>query len=159
MKILITGGNNAKALKLLKAFPNHFVLLGDYGDVPSILTGNYGFASFGTLNRESIAHIFLNFCITESIDCIIPLKEFELVPLAKSAVLFEEYNIQVLLPDAAIIDDFIDRDHQVFSNYAVFIDGTCIYNTAEIPDQVTHPPLNGIYGYNQNSNELKLFTI
>ncbi|SER87342.1 ATP-grasp domain-containing protein [Pedobacter rhizosphaerae] len=159
MKILITGGNSAKALKLLKAFPNHFVLLGDYGDVPSVLTEKYGFASFGTLNKESIAHIFLNFCITESIDCIIPLKEFELEPLAKSAVLFDEYNIQVLLPDAAVIADFIDQDNQAFANFAIFIDGTCIYSTAEIPGKPTHQPLNGIYGYNENSNELKLFTI
>jgi len=159
MKILITGGNNAKALKLLKAFPNHFVLLGDYGDVPAILTENYGFASFGNLNKDSIAHIFLNFCITESIDCIIPLKAFELEPMAKSSVLFDEYNIQVLLPPADILSNFLPEEQQSFSDFAVFINGNCIYSTGIVPEQLKNQPLNGIFGYNQTSNELKLFTI
>ncbi|WP_426328475.1 hypothetical protein [Pedobacter sp. R-06] len=159
MKILITGGNNAKALKLMKAFPSHFVLLADYGDVPGIVTENYAFSSLGQLNKDSIAHILLNFCITESIDCIIPLHHDELEPLAKSAVLFGEYGIQVLLPDADVIADYVAQEKQSFQNFAVFIHGDRIFSTEEgsIPANVS-PKLNGVFGYN-STGDLKLFTI
>ncbi|MGN7990183.1 hypothetical protein ACTJKC_22775 [Pedobacter sp. 22226] len=159
MKILITGGNNAKALKLMKAFPSHFVLLADYGDVPGIITEKYAFSSLGILNKDSIAHILLNFCITEAIDCIIPLHDYEIEPLAKSAVLFGEYGIQVLLPDADNITDYIDKDDAVFQYFAVFIHGDCIFSSEENSAlKKVSPTFNGVFGYN-NADDLKLFTI
>ncbi|TCD26245.1 hypothetical protein EZ456_14635 [Pedobacter psychrodurus] len=159
MKILITGGNNAKALKLMKAFPSHFVLLADYGDVPGIITENYAFSSLGLLNKDSIAHILLNFCITEAIDCIIPLHHYELEPLAKSAVLFGEYGIQVLLPNADVIADYLAEEKVTYQNFAVFIHGDQIFSTdgSLMPTNVSSE-LNGVFGYN-NSDGLKLFTI
>jgi len=159
LKILITGGNNAKALKLMKAFPSHFVLLADYGDVPGIITEKYAFSSLGLLNKDSIAHILLNFCITEAIDCIIPLHDFEIEPLAKSAVLFGEYSIQVLLPDADVIADYIAEDKQSFQNFAIYIHGDCIYSSEEnAVSQKLSSSFNGVFGYNE-TNDLKLFTI
>lgn len=160
MKILITGGNNAKALKLMKAFPSHFVLLADYGDVPGIITENYAFSSLGVLNKDSIAHILLNFCITEAIDCIIPLHHYELEPLAKSAVLFSEYGIQVLLPDADVITDYIAEEKANYQNFVVFIHGDCIFSSEShsIPKKLS-PTFNGVFGYNDDADDLKLFTI
>ncbi|KQM78611.1 hypothetical protein ASE74_14030 [Pedobacter sp. Leaf216] len=159
MKILITGGNNAKALKLMKAFPSHFVLLADYGDVPGIITENYAFSSLGLLNKDSIAHILLNFCITEAIDCIIPLHDYEVEPLAKSSVLFSEYGIQVLLPDADLIAGYITEEKVNYQNFAVYIHGDCIFSSESNSVANKLPStFNGVFGYN-NNNELKLFTI
>ena len=159
MKILITGGNNAKALKLMKAFPSHFVLLADYGDVPGIITEKYAFSSLGVLNKDSIAHILLNFCITEAIDCIIPLHDYEVEPLAKSAVLFGEYGIQVLLPDADVIANYISEEKASYQNFAVFIHGDCIFSSENNWVARKLPPtFNGVFGYN-NVDDLKLFTI
>lgn len=143
----------------MKAFPSHFVLLADYGDVPGIVTENYAFSSLGVLNKDSIAHILLNFCITEAIDCIIPLQHYELEPLAKSAVLFSEYGIQVLLPDAAIIAGYLAEEKLTYQNFAVFIHGDQIFSTGEgsLPTDVSSK-LNGVFGYN-DANDLKLFTI
>lgn len=159
MKILITGGNNAKALKLMKAFPGHFVLLADYGDVPGIVTENYAFSSLGVLNKDSIAHILLNFCITEAIDCIIPLHAYEIEPLAKSAVLFGEYGIQVLLPDADVVTGYLRDEKQVLQHFAVYIHGDCIFSSEEnaAPKKLSSS-FNGVFGYN-NADDLKLFTI
>jgi hypothetical protein len=159
LKILITGGNNAKALKLMKAFPSHFVLLADYGDVPGIISEKYAFASLGVLNKDSIAHILLNFCITEAIDCIIPLHAYEIEPLAKSAVLFGEYGIQILLPDADVIADYTHEEKVNYQNFAVFIHGDCIFSSES--NSVTKklsPTFNGVFGYN-DADDLKLFTI
>lgn len=159
MKILITGGNNAKALKLMKAFPSHFVLLADYGDVPGIVTENYAFTSLGKLNQVSIAHLLLNFCITEAIDCIIPLHNYEVEPLAKSAVLFGEYGIQVLTPPADSLLNYISLEKTNYVNYAVFIQGECIFaSSAEIFIK-QNEELNGVFGYNNSNDDLKLLTI
>ena len=143
----------------MKAFPSHFVLLADYGDVPGIVTENYAFSSLGQLNKDSIAHILLNFCITEAIDCIIPLQHYELEPLAKSAVLFSEYGIQVLLPDADVIAEYLTEEKLTYQNFAVFIHGDRIFSTNDslIPTNVS-PKLNGVFGYN-DADDLKLFTI
>lgn len=159
MKILITGGNNAKALKLMKAFPSHFVLLADYGDVPGIVTENYAFSSLGILNKDSIAHILLNFCITEGIDCIIPLHQYEVEPIAKSAVLFGEYGIQVLLPDASLMAEYLDHEQNTFQNFAVFVAGECVFASGKEIFARTEEKLNGVFGYNVADDELKLFTI
>ncbi|AZI26205.1 hypothetical protein EA772_12945 [Pedobacter sp. G11] len=159
MKILITGGNNAKALKLLKAFPTHFVLLADYGEVPGILTENYAFTSLGALNQDSIAHILLNFCITEAIDCIVPLHQYEVDPLAKAAVLFSEYNIEVLTPPAEAISKYLRVELSSFKNFAVFIKGECIFASGGEIFIKQEEELNGVFGYNEPSDDLKLFTI
>jgi len=159
LKILITGGNHSKALKLMKAFPTHFVLLADYGDVPGMVTENYAFSSLGLLNKDSIAHILLNFCITEGIDSIIPLHQFEVEPIAKSAVLFGEYGIQVLLPDASLIAGYIANEQTTFQNFAVFVKGECIFASGKEIFVSTDEKLNGVFGYNVADDELKLFTI
>jgi len=159
LKILITGGNNAKALKLMKAFPSHFVLLADYGDVPSVITENYAFATLGALNKESIAHLLLNFCITEAIDSIIPLHTYEIEPLAKSAVLFGEYGIQVLTPQPESIQSYLSLEQNSFKHFAVFIHGECIFASGgEIFIRRDHE-LSGVFGYNSPDDDLKLFTV
>ncbi|WP_029288323.1 hypothetical protein [Pedobacter sp. R20-19] len=159
MKILITGGNSAKALKLLKAFPSHFILLADYGDVPGVITENYAFTSLGLLNKDSIAHLLLNFCITESIDSIIPLHDYEVEPLAKSAVLFGEYGIQVLTPQPELINFFRSDEKNTFKNFAVFIHGECVYSSGGEIFIRREDELNGVFGYNSPDDELKLFTV
>ena len=158
MKILITGGNNARALKLLKAFPTHFVLLADYGEVPAIHTEKYAFTTLGILNKDSIAHILLNFCITEGIDSIVPLHSFEVEPLAKSAVLFGEYGIQILLPDAENLSNYQSEEKESFQNFAVFVGGECIFSSNDEIFTV-QPELNGVFGYNIGDDLLKLYTI
>jgi len=157
LKILITGGNSARALKLLKAFPAHFILFADYGDVPAIFTEKYALTSLGVLNKDSIAHILLNFCITESIDCIIPLNAFEAEPIAKSAVLFKEYNIEVLLPQADVLWEYIGEKLGDHSDFAVFIHGECIFSTSKKWPQEKTDHLNGVYTFNET--DIKLFTV
>ena len=158
MKILITGGNNAKTLKLLKAFPGHFILFADYGDVPGMVTDHYAFTSLGELNKDSIAHILLNFCITEAVDSIIPLHHFEIEPIAKSAVLFGEYGIDVLLPPLESLNDYLNPEKASNTDFSVFVKGDCIYNSGLKSDIKFEESFNGVFTLN-NANHYKLFTV
>lgn len=100
MKILITGGMSSQALKLLAKFAGDTVVLAEYGEVPAFPSTKYKFISLGERNDDIIAHNLLSRCLNEGVDAILPLQAFELVDVAKSALLFEEFNIRVLMPEA-----------------------------------------------------------
>ncbi|WP_316815306.1 hypothetical protein [Pedobacter nyackensis] len=96
MRILITGGKSAQAIKLANQFENDSIVLADYGDMPSFPSAKYKFLSLGERNDDIIAHNLLNHCLNEGADAILALQPFEMVELLKSAVLFNEFNIEIL---------------------------------------------------------------
>lgn len=101
MKILITGGKSAQALKLLKAFLNDIIVFADYDEVPNMRADQYYFVSLGKRNEDVIAHNLLNHCLNEGVDAILPMNSFEAEEVQKSRILFEEFNIRVMLSDAS----------------------------------------------------------
>lgn len=96
MKILITGGKSARALKMLNQYSGDEVLLADYGEVPSFSSAKYRFLSLGERNDDILAHHLLTFCLDQGVEAILPVYDFEAAEITKSIVLFEEFNIQVL---------------------------------------------------------------
>jgi hypothetical protein len=124
LKILITGGKSAAALKLLKAFPGQEIVLADYGDIPSFASANYTFITLGQVN-DAIAHNILNICLDYGIDMLLPIHEFEINPIAKSKILFQEFNIQVLLPEQTDILKYFypQQDIHPGLSWYYFLDG------------------------------------
>lgn len=102
MRILITGGKSALAIKQANQFVNDSVVLADYGDMPSFSSAKYNFLSLGERNDDIIAHNLLNHCLNEGVDAIVALHDFEMNELIKSMVLFKEFNIEVLTADTYI---------------------------------------------------------
>ena len=162
MKTLITGGKSAQALKLLKAFTADQVLLADYGEIPSYASAQYQFVTLGERNEDTIAHNLLNACLDQEADRLLPLYQFELEALVKSAVLFEEFNIHILLPD---LNDFpyyplggeIDKQ-----NWAVYDQGVLLYaSQPETLEGISTANLNGAFYINQIEEGFSpiLFTI
>lgn len=129
MKTLITGGKSAQALKLLKAFTGDQVVLADYGDMPVFVSANYQLMDLGPRNDDTIAHNLLNACLDQEADRLLPIYRFELEAIVKSAVLFEEFNIHILLPDAAIFPLYLDKVPGDKKNWAVFDKGLLVYST------------------------------
>jgi hypothetical protein len=103
MRLLITGGKSVQALKLVAAYVDDTVILADYGEVPLFPSAKYRFVSLGERNDEIIAHNLLNHCLDLEVDAIMPLHAFEIDQVGKAAVLFEEFNIQVLTPETTNI--------------------------------------------------------
>jgi hypothetical protein len=127
LKILITGGTSATALKLLKAFTEHQVVLADYGEVPAFSSAAYRMISLGAKNEDTLAHTLLNYCLDENVEAILPLHHFEVEPVAKSAVLFKEFNIEVLLPNNENLEQYSKSNKT--ENWAVFNQGEPIFMT------------------------------
>lgn len=99
MKILITGGKSIQALKIKNTFNDSYVVLADYGDAPQFPSDNYCFISIGERNDTIIAHNLLTICLDQAVDTLMPLYDFEIEEVIKSSVLFQEFNINILVPE------------------------------------------------------------
>lgn len=165
MKILITGGKSALALKVLKAFAQHEVVLADYGEVPSFSAVNYKFISLGERNDDTIAHLLLNSCLDEVVDAVLPLQAFEILPVAKAQVLFAEFAIRTLLPNIEDLGIYFNAQTAVkMADWVAFVDGDILFATNSNTELITlgkNGRLNGIYYFNNNMPvaNLMLFTI
>ncbi|MES2653026.1 MAG: hypothetical protein V4663_14895 [Bacteroidota bacterium] len=128
MKVLITGGKSALALKMLKAFEQHQVLLADYGEMPNFSSSAYSFISLGEKNEDTIAHTLLNHCLNEGVDLILPLHTFEIISIAKAKILFNEFNIELLLPNADDLGAYFDEKPAAkLTHWVVFKNGEILF--------------------------------
>lgn len=100
MRVLITGAKSAKSFAAAGNYPFDQVLMADYEDVPKIPFKDFIFLSMGEQNPDTIAHSLLSFCLDQEVNVIVPTYDFEIEALKKSYILFEEFDIQVILPDA-----------------------------------------------------------
>lgn len=161
MNILITGGTSATALKLLKAFDGHQILLADYGEVPSFSSATYTMISLGQKNEETLAHTLLSNCLDQSVDALLPLHNFEIEAVAKAEVLFNEFNIDVLLPKHKILPVYFTNGvSERSADFVVFLHGELIFSTNDnqfITLQGRGENLSGAYYC--NNNKLNLITI
>ncbi|WP_222536264.1 hypothetical protein [Pedobacter polysacchareus] len=163
MKILITGGKSASALKLLKAFANQHILLADYGDMPALSSTAYQMHSLGTRNDDTTAHTLLNNCLDENVEMLLPIHDFEIEAVAKSIVLFEEFGIEVLLPQPAELAKYLSTEKQS-GDWALYQKGGLLFpenaNAAQ-KELGIKEKLNGVFYTIDSPEGLKpvLFTI
>ncbi|RZJ76436.1 MAG: hypothetical protein EOO47_18570 [Flavobacterium sp.] len=153
MKILITGGTSATALKLLKAFSNAEVVFGDYGSVPGMKTDLYRFESLGEFNEDTLAHNLLNNCLNLGVDTILPLRRDEIEAVAKSAVLFSEFDIHVLLPEANEIQFFLSQEMVKTENWMIVKNGELLFSS-NADENVLPTVLCGAFYFNQSNFRL-----
>ena len=161
MKILITGANSSTALKLVKAFKNYQIVLADYGDVPNLKSGTYNLISLGVKNEETIAHNLLNFCLDQAIDVVLPIHNYEIEAVAKAEILFNEFNIKVLLPKAEELIRFHKSINKP-TNWAVFDSGKLLFSTDHLDfltAQGKIKNLNGVFYFLKDENIFNLITI
>ncbi len=165
MKVLITGGKSALALKMLKAFAQHQVVLADYGEMPNFSATAYKFISLGKKNEDTIAHNLLNTCLDEQADMVLPLHKFEIEAIAKADVLFNEFNIEVLLCKHDDLNTYFDQQTLVKSqNWVLFRKGEVFFATfanEELAVFGKRMQLNGAYYFKNDSTvaNLTLITI
>lgn len=130
MKILITGGKSAVALKLLKAFEGDRIVLADYGDMPSFSSTAGQFISLGEKNEDTLAHTLLNNCLDQNIDLILPLHHFEILAIAKANILFNEFNVSILLPAITTIESYAASIGNK-KDWVIYNHGVVVYDTLQ----------------------------
>jgi hypothetical protein len=161
LKILITGGKSAGALKLLKAFKNDEVVLADYGDVPVFSATSYQFISLGQKNEDTLAHTLLNHCLDNQVEIILPIHAFEIEPLAKAEILFNEFNVDILLPSMNAYEGYMNVGVSK-ANWVIYQKGAVRFSTQEaeeIPAYGKAHLLSGAFYFEMLDKELKLSLI
>lgn len=159
MKILITGGKSATALKLVKAFATYQVVLADYGEVPSFSSTAYTLISLGAKNEDVLAHTLLNTCLDEEIDLILPIHNFEIEAVAKAETLFNEFNIQVLLPSREELDQYFNAAiTPKIGDWVIYKSGEVLFtsNGDAIPINNVQKNLNGAFYITNDAATFKL---
>ncbi|EDM36146.1 hypothetical protein PBAL39_19724 [Pedobacter sp. BAL39] len=163
MKILITGGKSAAAFKLIKAFSQDQVILGDYGDVPSFASAAYTMISFGERNDDITAHQLLNVCLDRQVELLIPIHYFEVAAVSRSMVLFEEFGIRVLLPEMSVLPELLQEGTQTVAAWAVYQEGQLLYaaQAGKVPVIEHSERLNGVFHLLETSTGIRpvLYTI
>jgi hypothetical protein len=152
LKILITAGKTATALKITKAFTDDELVLADYGDMPSMHTSTYTFASLGDWNEEIIAHNLLTKALDFGVDVILPLLEVEIIAVSKSMLLFSEFGISVLLP--AQVE--LAAQNVVTPNWIVCQDDVLLFTSLAGFSVEEKLGLNGVYWLDEQTKGLHL---
>jgi hypothetical protein len=161
LKTLITGGKSSQALKLLKAFPGDQVLLADYGDAPAFSSAQYQFVSLGERNEDTTAHNLLNACLDQEAQRLLPLYTSELEAVVRSIVLFEEFNIHVLLPDLLSFPEYPLTGAGNLQSWAVYDKGQLLFTSVPALPSDNTEGLNGVFYIEETTEGVKrtLFTI
>ncbi len=165
MKVLITGGKSALALKMVKAFVSYQIVIADYGEMPNFSSQAYTFISLGEKNDDTIAHTLLNYCLSEEVDLILPLHAFEVMAMAKTKVLFNEFNIDVIVPEDQNLSAYVNFNSiSRADNWAVFRDGNTLFMSLPNEQRIAFAKtskLNGAFYFNHADavTNLTLITI
>ncbi|MBD1366036.1 hypothetical protein IDJ77_19640 [Mucilaginibacter sp. ZT4R22] len=96
MSILITTATSAQAYKLKNKLNNPDILLGDFSDLPDFMVKSMGLLKLPNPASVSYQHEMLTLCLDNGIDTVYVLTGQELELLRESALLFKEYNIDIL---------------------------------------------------------------
>lgn len=108
--ILITAGTTSLALKVKNILANKFdITLGTSGDIPSILKNTY--IQLPKENTIGYIHEILKIALDNNFNYILPLTVAEAYILSKNLIIFEEYDIKILLTEPAVMEELMTIDN------------------------------------------------
>jgi len=93
---LITAANNATSYQLAWQFKHEIVHFCDNVAHKNIIPPP---------TDNSFSHQFLKYCLTHNITRVFPLRMLEIQALSESEILFEEFGIELMLTQPAILED------------------------------------------------------
>lgn len=96
---LITAATSSSAHKIKNTLNSDHVILGDYMDLPDFMLKPGKLIRIPSPASASYAHQMLTLCLDNDITTVYPLKADEASQLHEAALLFNEFNIQILNPD------------------------------------------------------------
>ncbi len=137
MKVMISGAQHLAAFKIQNKLKAKFeVLLGDYGDVPTIGGQESPIISLGDFQEHTLAHQILKRCLDLDIQMYIPLYQKEWAALERSRLLFAEYGISLICPDISIASKL--KKSSKFQDFLLINEGICLFSTLDkIPSDFT----------------------
>jgi len=103
--ILITHGIRPFAQRVARQLSGERrVVFGTADELPDVLLNSGKYISLPNASSSAFVHEMLKVCLDHPIATVIPLGKLELARLLEAKILFDEYGIQLLLPQRQVMD-------------------------------------------------------
>jgi hypothetical protein len=161
MSVLITAASHAEAYKLERLLQLPDVTFADHQQMPPLSYSGKNFIRIPKGSSPSYAHEILNLALNAGITRIFPLYANEILPLAESRELFEEYGIIVMVPSVLWLKS-PKHEHSVSgANLLVIEKGKVL--AGKYPREISFPEENfsGVFYVDSDENHVnfKLFAV
>jgi hypothetical protein len=148
-KILITAAHTATALKFSKAFAGEDLVLGDYGTATELKIASYTLVSLDKFRKNAIAHNLLAKCLDLNIRILVPVYFEEIEALSTAILLFEEYGITVIVPEAARCAT-LPKITQA-ANWILANQGEILFSAGNFEDNLNTPADRGVFAWDSQT--------
>jgi hypothetical protein len=129
MSVLITSASDSAAFHIARLLEDENLIFGTIEQMPDI-TGSK-FIRIPAASSPSFTHELLKICIDHQIHEIFPLMKDEIVELSSSRVLFEEFDIKIVIPSInSVYLNFLSPAPQL-SKLVVMVNG--VFIAGDIP--------------------------
>jgi hypothetical protein len=159
MSGLITAASDSAAFRLARLFSEKVIFLGSIEEIPNF--GDTKFIKIPSAKSPSFSHELLKICLDNHVNEVYPLVFDEIVELSASRVLFEEFNIKIIIPSINYINLELLNYSFSLTNLIVLINGVIV--AGEIPPNNCLPfqEENGVFQWEFIDKEVKfsLFTV
>lgn len=149
MKILITAAATAVAYKIERLLnTTNAVVFGDSVELPQILVKDKNFVKIPSGESASFAHLLLSLCLDLNIVKIYPLRRAEVLALAEARQLFDEYGINVIVPDKSAMETLLKKEPEISGTIVIREDSA----SAEVQEK-------GVFYLNELTSYTHLVTV
>jgi hypothetical protein len=155
-KILITFGTRPLAMRIAKRLGADFeILYASSEDIPELLLASGKYAKIPKGLLPTFAHEILKLSLDQEVDYVLPLGGFELEPLATAKVLFEEYQISVLVPDKHLLETIpVMENPPADLSYKLLSKGNNLLDSTRF-----ERPLDGLFAVSDSGEDLALICV
>jgi hypothetical protein len=155
-KILITFGTRPLAMRIAKRLGADFeILYASSEDIPELLLASGKYAKIPKGLLPTFAHEILKLSLDQEVDYVLPLGGFELEPLATAKVLFEEYQISVLVPDNHLLETIpVMENPPADLSYKLLSKGNNLLDSTRF-----ERPLDGLFAASDSGEDLALICV
>ncbi len=161
MTVLITAASHAEAYRLERLLQSTHVVFADYHHLPNFSFSSRQFINIPKGDSNTYAHEVLKVCLDLEIDKIYPLYSDEILALAGSQQLFNEYGIEVIIPSLNWLKRNPFKKTTYSKNLVILEKGNI--TVGDLPKNATLPELlaTGIFTWDMHHNTViyNLYTV
>jgi hypothetical protein len=159
MSGLITAASESAAFRLARLFSEKVLFFGSIEEIPNI--GDTKFIKIPSAKSSSFSHELLKICLDNEINEVYPLVLDEIIELSSSRILFEEYNIKIIIPSSNYINLELLNYSFSLTNLIVLINGVIMAGNRPPNNSLPFQELNGVFKWGIIDDEVtfSLFTV
>jgi hypothetical protein len=159
MSVLITAASDSVAFRLARLLIDKNLYMGSVEKMPPI--GGTKFIKIPSFDSPSFSHELLKLCLDNHIHEVYPLRKDEMIELTSSKLLFEEFDVKIIIPSINFINLKLSEHIVSLSNLIVLINSVIVCGNIPPFQSVPFEEENGVFQWEIINDEVKfsLFAI